>query len=159
MSRGLILDTGSNISIMQPGISKSNVQVTTMEPYRVTGDTLDIKGQQTVTFRMNGRRFTHPFLVCSLPTTAAGLLGTDFLSRLGAKLDFDRSKMSISDINNAPRGCNAPQIGHVALTAFSEESQNTEPKPRGTERVNEQLLASPNLRQPPRKIKRGSLEL
>jgi len=144
MSRGLILDTGSNISIMQPGISKSNVQVTTMEPYGVTGDTLDIKGQQTVTFRMNGRRFTHPFLVCSLPTTAAGLLGTDFLSRLGAKLDFDRSKMSISDINNAPRGCNAPQIGHVALTAFSEESQNTEPKQRGTERVNEQLLASPH---------------
>ena len=33
MSRGLILDTGSNISIMQAGISKSNVQVTTMEPY------------------------------------------------------------------------------------------------------------------------------
>ena len=110
MSRGLILDTGSNISIMQPGISKSNVQVTTMEPYGVTEDTLDIKGQQTVSFRMNGRRFTHPFLVCSLPTTAAGILGTDFLSRLGAKLDFERGKMSINDINNAPRGCNAPQI-------------------------------------------------
>jgi len=46
--------------------------------------------------------------------------------------------------NNAPRGCNAPQIGHVALTAFSEEGQNTEPKQRGTERVNEQLLASPH---------------
>ena len=48
MSRGLILDTGSNISIMQPTISKSNVQVTTMEPYGVTGDTLDIKGQQSL---------------------------------------------------------------------------------------------------------------
>ena len=84
MSRGLILDTGSNISIMQPTISKSNVQVTTMEPFGVTGDILDIKGQQTVTFRMNGRRFTHPFLVSSLPNTAAGLLGTNFLSRLGA---------------------------------------------------------------------------
>jgi hypothetical protein len=81
-----------------------------MEPYGVTGDNLDIKGQQTVAFRMNGRRFTHPFLVCSQPTIAAGLLGTDFLSRFGAKLDFDRGKMSIIDSNNAPRGCNEPQI-------------------------------------------------
>jgi hypothetical protein len=92
---------------------------------------------------MNGRRFTHPFLVCSLPTTAAGLLGTDFLSRLGAKLDFDRGKMSIIDTNNAPRGCNATQIGHLALTVFSEKAgQNIEPKKRGTERMNEQLLAN-----------------
>jgi hypothetical protein len=31
MSRSLILDTGSNISILQPGISRCNVQVTTVE--------------------------------------------------------------------------------------------------------------------------------
>ena len=94
---------------------------------------------------MNGKRFRNPFLVCSLPTTAAGVLGTDFLSRLVAKLDLDRGKMSINDTNNVPRGCNAPQIGHVGLTAFSKKTgQNTEPKQRGTERVNEQLLANPH---------------
>jgi len=91
---------------------------------------------------MNGSRFTHPFLVCSLPTTAADLLGTDFLSILGAKFDFDRGKMSTNDINNGPRGCNAPHIGHVALTTFSKEGPNTETKQRGMERVNEQLLSS-----------------
>ena len=144
MSRGLILDTGSNISITQAGISKSNVQVTRMETYGVPGDTLDIKSLQTGTFRMNGSSFTHPFLVCSLPTTAAGLLFTDFLSILCAKLYFDCGKMSINDINNGPRGCNASQIGHVAFTAFSEEGQNTEMKQRGKEHVNEQLLASPH---------------
>jgi len=53
--------------IMQPGIVKSNVQVTTMEPYWVTGDNLDMKGQQTVTFRMKGKRLINPFLVCSPP--------------------------------------------------------------------------------------------
>ena len=46
MSRGLILDTGPNISIMQLGRSKSNVQVTTMEPYGITGDTLDIRANK-----------------------------------------------------------------------------------------------------------------
>jgi len=45
MLRSLILDTGSNISIMQPGISRRNIKVTTQEPYGVTGDVLDIRGQ------------------------------------------------------------------------------------------------------------------
>jgi len=94
------------------------------------------------------------------PTTADGLLGTDFLSQIGAKLDFDRGKIAINDTNNAPRGCNVPQIGHVVLTAFSQKAgQNTEPKQRGTERMKVQLLASRTLRQPPRKFKRGILEL
>ena len=43
MPRSLILDTGSNISITQPDISRSNVQVTTQEPYGVTGDVRDIR--------------------------------------------------------------------------------------------------------------------
>jgi hypothetical protein len=46
MSRSLILDTGSNISNMQPCTSRSNIQVTAMEPYGVTGDVLDVRGQQ-----------------------------------------------------------------------------------------------------------------
>jgi hypothetical protein len=46
MSRSLILDISSNISILQPGVSIGNVSITSVEPYGVTGDTLDIKGQQ-----------------------------------------------------------------------------------------------------------------
>jgi hypothetical protein len=44
MSRRLILDTGSNISILQPGVSRGDIKVTTMEPYGVTGDVRDIRG-------------------------------------------------------------------------------------------------------------------
>jgi len=84
MSRSLILDTGSNISILQQGISKSNVSITSLEPYGVTGDALDIRGQQTVTVVLNGSEFTHSFLVCSLQTAAAGLIGTDFMNQLGS---------------------------------------------------------------------------
>jgi len=46
MSRSLILYTGSTISILQPGVSRSEVHVTAVEPYGVTGDVLDIRGQQ-----------------------------------------------------------------------------------------------------------------
>jgi len=63
ISRNLILDTGSNFWILQPGISSSDVKITDARPYGVTGVVLDIKGRQTATFRLNGGEFKHTFLV------------------------------------------------------------------------------------------------
>jgi len=85
----LSLDTSSNTSILQRSISRSNVQVTALEPYAVTGDVLDIRGQQSVFLMLNVSDFTHSFLVCSLLTKAVGLLGTDFVDRLVAKIDVE----------------------------------------------------------------------
>ena len=85
VTRRLILDTGSNISIMQPGISRSVMTATPLKPYGVTGEALDVRGQHTVSFVIGGREFKHEFLVCSLPTEAAGILGTDFMNESGAK--------------------------------------------------------------------------
>ena len=50
MSRSLILDTGSIISILEPGVSRSDVHVTAVEPYGVTGDVLDIRGNIQLLF-------------------------------------------------------------------------------------------------------------
>jgi len=74
----LIIDTGSKVSILQPGVSRRDVRVTVMKPYGVTGEALDIKGQQLVSFVLGRRKFTHTFLVCPLPTDKDGLFGTDF---------------------------------------------------------------------------------
>jgi len=49
----------------------------------VNGEVLNIDGQQTVSFVVDGREFSHKFLVCLLPTDAAVLLGTDFLKEAG----------------------------------------------------------------------------
>jgi len=92
--RVMIIDTGSNISIVQPGISKSEVRHTDMRPYGLTGETLDVKGCQAVSFVLGGREFNHQFLVCSLPTDADGLLGMDFLKESGAIVDLECNKMS-----------------------------------------------------------------
>ena len=78
MSRRLILDTGSNVSVLQPGVSRSDVRFTAQKPHEVTGDLLDIKGLQIVSFSLNGREYSNVFLMCPLPTEAAGLLATDF---------------------------------------------------------------------------------
>ena len=53
----------------------------------VISPVLDINGLQSVTFSLNGREFTHAFLVCTLPADASGLLGTDFLEKAGAIID------------------------------------------------------------------------
>jgi len=63
----LIIDTGSNISILQQGISKSKVRLTDMQRYGVTGETLDVKGRQPVSFVLDRREFKHQFLVYFLP--------------------------------------------------------------------------------------------
>ena len=81
VSRCLILDTGCNVSILQTGVSSCDVRVTAQKPHGVTGDHLDKKGLQSASFSLNGREYTHSFLLCSLPKEAAGLLGTDFLKK------------------------------------------------------------------------------
>ena len=76
----LIIDTGSNVSILQPGVSRRDIRITGMKPYGVT-EALDIKGQQLVSFVLGGRKFSHTCLVCPLPTETDGLFGTDFLEK------------------------------------------------------------------------------
>jgi hypothetical protein len=145
VSRRLILDMGSNISILQPGISKNNIQVTKREPYGVTADVLNVKEQQSVTvLLLNGSEFTHSFLVCSLPTQTAGLLGSNLLGRIGAHIDFESGQLAFSDVNESPCVCNAVSSEHIAHTVFSEAKSSRshrQEKTEETRRLDEQFPA------------------
>ena len=123
ITRSLIEDTDSNISILQPDISKGNVSVTPLEPFGVTGDALDIRGKQTVTFVLSGSDFTHTFLVCLLPTAAAVLVGTDFMNRFGAIIYFECSKMTLTAIDTVAREYGSSLTRHSALTVFPESKE------------------------------------
>jgi len=61
VERSLIIDTGSDVSILQPGISNNALRSTTLRPYGVNGETLDVKGRQTVSLDLGGRKFDHTF--------------------------------------------------------------------------------------------------
>jgi len=74
-----LIDTVSHLSILKPGISIANIKDTTLRPYRVSGEILDVNGRQTISLGLCGRKCDHKFLVFSLHTEAAVLLGTDFL--------------------------------------------------------------------------------
>jgi len=60
----------------------------TFEPFGVTGDSLDIVGEQQVLFQMGRVTFSHSFLVCKLPTSADGIIGLNFLTPRQARLDL-----------------------------------------------------------------------
>jgi hypothetical protein len=134
---------------MQPGISGSVVQVTHIQPYGVTGEVLSIKGQQTVSFVVDGREFNHTFLVCSLPTDAAGLLGTDFLNKAGVSIDFGCGKMSLAGIGKVPRECKVSPTRGAALTIFTAGKEGHSPQPclREARHKDEQFSASPHCEQ------------
>jgi len=139
------LDTGSTILILQPGVSRSDVHVTAVEPYGVTGDVLDIRGQLSVTFRMKGMEFTPYFLICPLPTKVAGLLGTNYLDRLGAIVYFECGVLSLTCVDKMLRLCSIPVKKHAALTLFpkGKASRNPHPTKQEARRVEEQHPDSP----------------
>jgi hypothetical protein len=117
----ILLEQGSpTVSVEIEGFSRSliierlerfDTAVCSIKPWRESrrdqtarrnGEALDVKGLQTVTLSLTRREYTHTFLVCSHPTEAAGLLGTDFLENSGDVIDFECGKMSLTDWKSAP---------------------------------------------------------
>jgi len=115
-------------------------------PYGVTGEVLDIKGRQTVSFRLNGREFKHTFLVCSLPTEAAGIIGTDFMTQTGAMIDFYCCKLLLNRNGRRPRVHSDTHTGHSALTIFrvGKKEHSPQPSTRELRKAKEQLIARPH---------------
>ena len=130
MHRDLNLDSGSNISILQPGVSQSDVRCTSIKPYGVTGETLEIRGQQAVSFKLDGHEFKHPFYVCPLPTNADGLIGLDFMEKTGANLDIGKGKISLAGVSKGPKLVSSPLSRQAALTVFIPEKEGHSPSPR-----------------------------
>jgi hypothetical protein len=75
--RTILLDTGSSISLIQPEVSASGISRASATPIGVTEDELRVKGEQLVTFTINGETYRHEFCVCDLATDADVIIGTD----------------------------------------------------------------------------------
>jgi len=45
VERSLIIDTGSDVSILKPRILNANIRDTTLRPYGVTGENLEVKSR------------------------------------------------------------------------------------------------------------------
>jgi len=129
MESSLIIDTSSDVSILKPEISNANIRVTTLRPYGVTGENLEVKGRQTVSLGLVGRTFYHTFLVCPITTEAAGLLGTDFLEGRSAHIHFEDGKMSFNDTVNDKRAQGDTFGERRVLTVFTPGKEEHRPQP------------------------------
>jgi hypothetical protein len=126
IQRNLILDTGLNISIFHPGVSRSDMRCTSVKPYGVTGEQLEIRGQQTVHFVFNEHEFKHSFYVCTLPTKPAGLIGMDFMEKTGTTIDFERGKLSFAVVSRRPMLVSASPTRQAALRSFHGIKRDTD---------------------------------
>jgi hypothetical protein len=100
----LIIDKGSSASLIQPGVCSEVVATTNLSPYGVTGDALDVRGEQRVAFWINNVKYEHKILVCSLPTTAAGILGMNFLLKCGVEINFGKAELKLQDFSKFRHG-------------------------------------------------------
>jgi len=124
--RMILVDKGSSLSLIQSGVSTSIVSRATVTPYGVTGDELRVKGEQRVTFTIKGETYTHDFCVCNVATEADAILGTDFLLKMDARLDFENGKFCLKRADKVghdhPKGEHCESQGtaaRAALTVFS----------------------------------------
>jgi hypothetical protein len=90
-----IEDTGSSISLVQPGIISIEVKETRVPPFGMTSDTLAVEGEQGAEFSLESQDFSHRFYVCALPTDAYGILGSDFLVKYDGQLNFEKRELRL----------------------------------------------------------------
>jgi len=129
-AKRLIIDTGSNVSILQPGVSSSEIQESLLKPFGVTGEDLNVRGQQQVSFTLGGHRLDHVFLVCPLPTETAGLLGMDFFEKLGAEISFKKRTLTLSDRPEIQTEHSGMHAKHVAFRVFTQGKARHGSKPK-----------------------------
>jgi len=122
----ILVDTGSSLSLIQPGVCTSIVSRATVTSYGVTGDELRVKGEQRVTYTIKGETYTHDFCVCNVATEADTILGTDLLLKIEARLEFEKGKFCVRRAEKVghdhPKGEHCESQGtaaRAALTVFS----------------------------------------
>jgi hypothetical protein len=93
--RRFVIDTGSTISLIQPGISRAKVAKTDIAPIASTGKVLPLQGEQEIECTIAGKVVRQRVGVCALPTEAEGLLGTDFMKANDARVDVANHRLEL----------------------------------------------------------------
>ena len=135
-----MVDTGAMVSLIQPGISEAQVQPCDVQARGVTGTQLDIVGEQTLTFGLKGNSgymtFTHTFVVSPLKRRSSGILGMDFLQRVGAEISLTAHSLFIGQCSFPlkSQGQGAPETQRL-ITDGQTEPLGRDQEERGVELV------------------------
>jgi hypothetical protein len=103
-----MVDTGAMVSLIQPGISKAQVQPCDVQARGDTGTKLDILGEQEVEFILRSNKgdmtFVNTFVVSPLKRCSSGILGMDYLQRVGAEISLTDKLLYIGRHSFSLRG-------------------------------------------------------
>jgi len=106
------------------------VPCNSIKPYSVTGETLQIRGQQTVSLMLDGHEFKHPFYVFSLPTNVDCFIALDFMKKTGTNLHTGKGKISLAGISKGQKLVRSSPSRQAALTVFTLEKEGHSASPR-----------------------------
>ena len=85
-----LVDIGAMVWVIQPGIGRAQVQPCDVRASGITGTQLEVLGEQEVEFTLRNQEysgsFVHTFLVSPVKPCSSGILGMDFLQRVGAEI-------------------------------------------------------------------------
>lgn len=95
--RELLVDSGSEISIIKQPIEGSTLHPTRIMASGVTGTPIVVRGEQDLECRVESTVFSHRFVVADVVSRADGLMGWDLMRKLG--LIIDAAKGSIVQTN------------------------------------------------------------
>ena len=94
-----MVDTGAMVSLIQPGVSKAQVQSCDVKARGVTGMQLEILGEQEVEFTVRNQDyyliFKNTFAVSPLQRCSSGILGMDFLQQVGPEISLTAQSFTI----------------------------------------------------------------
>jgi len=103
-----MVDTGAMVSLIQPGISKALLRLCDVQVRGITDTQLDILGEQEIKFKLYDKgehtTFVHTFVVSPLKRCSSGILGMDFLQRVGAGISLTIQSLRIGQLSFPLKG-------------------------------------------------------
>ncbi len=95
-----MVDTGAMVLLIQPTICKVQVRTCDIQVRGVTGTQLEIYEEQLVEFTIRHKdyyvTFEHTFVVSPLKCCSSGIIGMDFLQRVGAEVSLTSRSLNLS---------------------------------------------------------------
>jgi hypothetical protein len=92
-----IVDSGANLSLVQPYVGEGcNTHVDYL--FRgVTGNLLKTQGSQHITFQLGRRTYRHNFIISPFSMKRDGIIGLDVLRALEESINFETNQLSIGE--------------------------------------------------------------
>ena len=135
-----LIDSGSDISIINKNLFEQIINRPRLQPVEgatsVTGQSLNIKGKAYLPFKIGGQSFNSDFYIIE-GIIQSMIIGSDFLEKTGARLDYERRTISIDKlvvllqehVNQKDTSCSLVQISQNTIL-FPNEARTLECKPQ-----------------------------